>query len=141
MGLSYKELIYKLTPIQIKEFNDTFIELSLIDSTSKNSKQDVRRHLKHKRQNAKGKLRKLYVVMLNGKHLEDGLDIFSKDIAQSKIVPSTGTKSIPIIEDCKYFPSNDYVEHSFGNELCEHPDNKNKICQKSKCPVLLLEIE
>lgn len=132
--LSYKELIYKLSSDEIKDMNDTFIELGLIDSTSKNPERDFRRCLKHKRQNSKGKLRKLYAMMLNGDHLKDGIDTFSKYIIKSKVVKHTGT--LPVINDCEFFPSKDYIEHSFGSKLCEHPNNELKECSNSACPKL-----
>ena len=47
------------------------------------------------------------------------------------------SNKMPIIPNCKYFPSPDYIEHSFGNKLCEHVENKSKLCNKNMCPIQL----
>ena len=137
----YRQLIYKLNKEEILKFQDVFFRLELIASLSKNPKRDIRRKLKQERQNSKGKLRKLYIIMLNGDNLIEGIHTHSDDLIKhtksenlTKLINKVG--AVPIILDCEFFPSKEYVEHSFGNKLCEHESNKNKICSMAECPKL-----
>jgi len=45
----------------------------------------------------------------------------------------------PFYHTCLGYPSEDYILHSFGNELCSHIDNKSKLCEVKNCPLINLE--
>lgn len=131
---NYNKLVYSLNKTQLKLLEDTFIELEFINSMSKDPKKNIRRELKHRRQNSKGKLRKIYVLMLNGDNLVEGINAYSDDIVSHK--QNNLTPAMPVVQNCIYFPSKDYIEHSFSNSLCEHEKNSNKACENSSCPLL-----
>ena len=78
------DLIYSLSIEQVNEVQSTFIDLELINLTSKQPKIEINRYLRNKKRNSKGKVKKVYIMMLSGDNLLEGIESHSKDIISHK---------------------------------------------------------
>ncbi len=44
--------------------------------------------------------------------------------------------AMPVVKNCEFFPSKDYLMNSVTNNLCEHPDNPHGECTLKICPLI-----
>jgi len=129
-----QKLIYSMTPTEVTEVQETFVELDLIKQLSKNPDTEINRLLKDKKKKAKGKVKKIYQMMRKGNNLMEGIDNHSTELVSAK------SKKYPVIKDCPRYPSDDYVTHSFGPDMCNSPNNETKLCSESNCPYITEEL-